>query len=77
MSDFILFLPKESNEVKKIPASDYEEERMLQDLIEKHTEQLQHAVLSSGKAAEGSSLRLHARGVQGSQQGDRSWGRES
>jgi hypothetical protein len=46
MSDFILFLPKNSKEVKKIPATDYEEEKALQDLIEKRLELLP---LSSGR----------------------------
>jgi hypothetical protein len=48
MSNFILFLPKNSKEVKKIPATDYEEEKTLQDLIEKHPELLP---LSSGRIA--------------------------
>lgn len=48
MSEFILFLPKNSKEVKKIPATEYKEEKTLQDLIEKHPELLP---LSSGRIA--------------------------
>lgn len=41
-----MFLPKNSNKVEKIPATDYEEEKTLQDLVEKHPELLP---LSSGR----------------------------
>jgi len=40
MSNFILFLPTNSREVKKISAEPYEKEEILQDLIENHPELL-------------------------------------
>lgn len=46
MSNFVLYLPKNSEEVKKISATDYKEEETLQDLIEEHPELLP---LSSGR----------------------------